>query len=90
MLEAAPPRYPAAEWFGLTKQGLEAIDVEDETAMEVSPEYARNEYRSRIDEHMRMLSEKARAAGLDYVFMNTAKPLDEGLRDYLAIRQRRL
>jgi uncharacterized protein (DUF58 family) len=65
-------------------------DVEDETAMEVSPDYARNEYRTRIDEHMRLLSEKARAAGLDYVFMNTAKPLDKGLRDYLAIRQRRM
>jgi uncharacterized protein (DUF58 family) len=65
-------------------------DVEEDTAMEVSPDYARNEYRARIDEHMRTLSEKARAAGLDYVFMNTAKPLDEGLRDYLAIRQRRM
>jgi uncharacterized protein (DUF58 family) len=65
-------------------------DVEDETAMEVSPDYARNEYKAKIDEHRRMLSEKARAAGLDYVFMNTAKPLDEGLRNYLAIRQRRM
>ena len=65
-------------------------DVEDDNAMEVSPDYARNEYRARIDEHMRQLSEKAHAAGLDYVFMNTAKPLDEGLRNFLAIRQRRM
>lgn len=65
-------------------------DVEDDTAMEVSPDYARNEYKTKIDEHMRVLSEKSRAAGLDYVFMNTAKPLDEGLRNFLAIRQRRM
>ena len=65
-------------------------DVEDDTAMEVSPDYARTEYKAKIDEHMRTLSEKARAAGLDYVFLNTAKPLDEGLRNFLAIRQRRM
>jgi uncharacterized protein (DUF58 family) len=65
-------------------------DVEDDSAMEVSPDYARNEYKVKIDEHMRVLSEKARAAGLDYCFMNTAKPLDEGLRNFLALRQRRM
>jgi len=65
-------------------------DVEDDTAMEVSPDYARNEYKAKIDEHRRLLSEKARAAGLDYFFLNTAKPLDEGLRNFLALRQRRM
>jgi hypothetical protein len=39
---------------------------------------------------MRQLSDKARAAGLDYFFMNTSRPLDEGLRNFLAIRQRRM
>jgi uncharacterized protein (DUF58 family) len=65
-------------------------DVEDQTAMEVSPDYARNEYRAKIDEHRHRLSEKARAAGLDYFFLNTGKPLDEGLRNFLALRQRRM
>ena len=65
------------------------LDVEDDTAMEVSPEYARNEYRSKMDQHRRALSDKAAAAGLEYVFMNTSKPLDQGLRNYLSIRQRR-
>jgi uncharacterized protein (DUF58 family) len=64
-------------------------DVEDATAMEVSPEYARGEYRAKIDQHIHALQEKAQRAGLEYVFMNTAKPLDKGLRDYLAVRQRR-
>ena len=65
-------------------------DVEDATAMEVTPDYARNEYRAKIDEHLRQLSDKSRAAGLEYVFMNTSQPLDEGLRNFLAIRQRRM
>ena len=65
------------------------LDVEDDTAMEVSPEYARNEYRSKIKHHMSELSDKAAASGLEYVFMDTSKPLDTALRSYLAIRQRR-
>jgi len=65
-------------------------DVEENTAMEVSPDYARTEYKAKMDEHLKTLAEKSRAAGLDYVFMNTAKPLDEGLRNFLALRQRRM
>ena len=65
------------------------LDAEDETAMEVSPEYARNEYRTKIKDHMAHLSDKAASAGLEYVFMDTSKPLDPALRNYLSIRQRR-
>lgn len=65
------------------------LDSEDESAMEVSPEYARHEYRTKMDAHLALLAEKAAAAGLEYVFMDTSKPLDTGLRDYLSIRQRR-
>lgn len=65
-------------------------DVEDPTqAMEVSPDYARHEYKARIDEHCKALAEKAAAAGLDYVLMNTARPLDEGLRNYMSVRLRK-
>ncbi len=67
------------------------VDMENETeALEVSPEYARNEYRRRIDTHIESLSEKARGAGLDYFLMDTSRPLDEGLREYLAIRRGKL
>jgi uncharacterized protein (DUF58 family) len=67
------------------------VDMEDETAsLEVSPEYARNEYKRRIDAHISGLENKARSVGLDYFLMNTARPLDEGLREYLAIRRRLL
>jgi uncharacterized protein (DUF58 family) len=65
------------------------LDAEDETAMEVSPEYARNEYQAKIKDHMARLADKAASAGLEYVFMDTSKPLDPALRNYLSIRQRR-
>jgi uncharacterized protein (DUF58 family) len=67
------------------------VDLEDATSsLEVSPEYARNEYRKRIDAHISGLESKARSAGLDYFLLNTGRPLDEGLREYLAIRRRML
>jgi uncharacterized protein (DUF58 family) len=67
------------------------VDLEDETSsLEVSPEYARNEYKKRIDAHISGLDSTARSAGLDYFLMNTGRPLDEGLREYLAIRRRML
>jgi len=66
------------------------IDLEDKTSMEVTPDYARTEYRQRIDAHVAALRDKTRAAGMEYQLMNTARPLDEGLREYLTIRQGRL
>ena len=67
------------------------VDMEDNTStIEVSPEYARHEYRRRIGSHMEILRDKAKSAGLDYFLMNTSRPLDEGLREYLAIRQGRM
>src|SRR5947199_705682 len=42
------------------------VDMENETqALEVSPEYARNEYRRKIDSHIEELQSKAKRAGLD-------------------------
>ena len=56
-------------------------------SLEVTPEYARNEYRKKIDSHIEALASKTRSAGMDYFLMNTERPLDEGLREYLAIRR---
>jgi hypothetical protein len=64
-------------------------DVEDNTALEVTPDYARHEYKQKIDQHIKGLAEEAAKSGLEYVFMDTSKPLDTGLRNYLAVRQRR-
>jgi uncharacterized protein (DUF58 family) len=67
------------------------VDMEDAAnSLEVSPEFAHNEYRRRIDAHVEAMSSKARSAGMDYFLMNTARPLDEGLREYLAVRKGRL
>jgi len=65
------------------------VDMENSgAALEVSPEYARHEYRARMDAHIENMRTKARSAGLDYFLMDTGRPLDEGLREYLAIRRR--
>ena len=67
------------------------VDMENSgAALEVSPEYARNEYRRKMDSHVEALGSKARGAGLDYFLMDTSRPLDEGLREYLAVRRGRL
>jgi hypothetical protein len=67
------------------------VDMENAgAALEVSPEYARNEYRRRIDSHVEALGAKARGAGMDYFLMDTSRPLDEGLREYLSVRKGKL
>jgi len=66
------------------------IDMETEDALEVSAEFAREEYRSRIDAHVRKLRSEARGAGLDYFLIETNRPLDAALREYLTIRQGRM
>jgi uncharacterized protein (DUF58 family) len=65
-------------------------DLETKTTLEVSPEYAGKEYRERFQQHLQSLRTAAQRAGLDYRLMNTARPLDDGLREYLTLRQRRL
>ena len=66
-------------------------DLEDTTkSLEVSPEYAHNEYRHRIDAHIEALRSKSKGAGMDYFLMDTGRPLDEGLREYLQVRKGRL
>jgi uncharacterized protein (DUF58 family) len=64
------------------------VDMENSReAMEVSPEYARHEYRTRIDAHIEALRSQARGAGMDYFLVDTGRPLDEGLREYLSVRR---
>jgi uncharacterized protein (DUF58 family) len=72
------------------RQPMLLEDMETQTKIEVSPEYAHNEYRRRIDGHIEALRDQSKRAGMDYFLMNTSRPLDEGLREYLAVRQGRL
>jgi uncharacterized protein (DUF58 family) len=66
------------------------LDMETGEAIEASPEYARTDYRQRIGAHIENLRSKAQAAGLDYFLLRTDRPLDQGLREYLTIRQGRM
>lgn len=65
-------------------------DMETSGTLEVSPEYARSEYRHKIGAHIQALRDQAKSAGMDYFLMDTGRPLDEGLREYLGVRQGRL
>ena len=72
------------------REPLLLIDMETKGSLEVSPEYVRTEYRSKIDAHIEEMRTAARRAGMDYFLMDTARPLDAGLREYLSVRQGRL
>jgi uncharacterized protein (DUF58 family) len=65
------------------------VDLESNDEIEVSPDYAREEYSRKIDAHIASLRDRSRRAGMDYFLLDTSKPLDAALREYLAIRQGR-
>jgi len=65
------------------------VDLETRDHIEVTPEYARDTYRTRIEGHISALRDSARSAGMDYHLLVTDRPLDGALREYLTIRQGR-
>ena len=65
------------------------VDMETKEQIEITPEYARDEYRKKIDRHLEELRDKTRGAGMDYHLLVTDRPLDDALREYLSIRQGR-
>jgi uncharacterized protein (DUF58 family) len=65
------------------------IDLETQEHMEVTPEYARDDYRKKVEAHIEALRDKTRGSGMDYCLLMTDKPLDAALREYLFIRQGR-
>jgi len=66
------------------------IDIESGEAVEVTPEYLKTEYRAKMNQHIEDLHSKAQGAGMEYFLMPTDKPLDAGLREYLAARKGRM
>jgi uncharacterized protein (DUF58 family) len=70
-------------------QAMILVDLETNEHMEVTPDYARVDYRQKMDTHIADLKERAQAAGLDYYLLETSKPLDGALREYLSLRQGR-
>ncbi|MEO8125557.1 MAG: DUF58 domain-containing protein [Bryobacteraceae bacterium] len=71
------------------KEPMLVLDMETNDAMEVTPDYVRTEYREKIDAHIEGLRTEARRNGIDYVLLDTSKPLDDGLREFLTARRRR-
>lgn len=65
------------------------VDLESDDEMEVSPAYAHEEYTKKIDAHIEALRTRSQRAGMDYFLLDTSKPLDAALREYLSIRQGR-
>ena len=65
------------------------VDLETKEHIEVTPEYARDEYRPKMQAHIDALRDRARGAGMDYSLLVTDRPLDYALREYLTIRQGR-
>ena len=61
-------------------------DLETGATLEVSPDYAAKEYPAKIDAHLEEMRSKARGNGLDYHLIDTSRPLDAALREYLAAR----
>jgi uncharacterized protein (DUF58 family) len=62
------------------------VDMETERRLEVIPEFVRGEYRRKMDAHLQQMSERSRAAGLDYHLLVTDRPLDAALSEYLFLR----
>ena len=64
-------------------------DMETGEMMDVSSDFARREYRKRIQDHIAQMKSETQGAGADYITLNTSEPLDLALREYLIFRQRR-
>lgn len=63
------------------------LDMETGDTLEVTPDYVKNEYGGKIDAHISGLRDRAQRSGIDYVLLDTSKPLDSALRSYLVVRQ---
>ena len=62
------------------------VDMETRQELKVTPDYARKEYREKIDTHLADLRDRAQGAGMGYCLLMTDRPLDAALREYLTLR----
>jgi uncharacterized protein (DUF58 family) len=66
------------------------VDMESEDSMDVTPEYSQTEYRVKIDSHIQDLKTRATRAGMEYFLLDTSRPLDQALREFLVVREGRM
>jgi uncharacterized protein (DUF58 family) len=71
------------------KQPAILVDLETGQKIEVIPDYLKTTYRDKMQAHIEQLRRRARGAGMDYELLLTDQPLDEALRRYLTLRERR-
>ena len=71
------------------KDSAVLVDMETGDEVEVSPDYMRQEYPAKVDAHIAGMKDQAQRSGIDYFMLDTSKPLDAALRDYLLVRQGR-
>jgi uncharacterized protein (DUF58 family) len=62
------------------------VDMETNAELEVTPDYAKTEYRDKVQAHLTSLKDRALGAGLGYCLLMTDRPLDDALREYLTLR----
>ncbi len=72
------------------KEPVLLVDMETQEALDVSPEYVREEYRPKIDAHIDALKKKAAAANIDYYLLPTDRPLDAAMLEYFLVRKGRM
>jgi uncharacterized protein (DUF58 family) len=65
-------------------------DLETGDTLEVSPDYVAREYPAKIQAHIADIKTRAQGAGIDYFLIDTSRPLDDALREYLAVRKGKL
>ena len=63
-------------------------DLESAEHMPVVPEYLREQYRELVAAHIAALGTLLGEGGVDYRLLDTSRPLDEALFDFLTARQR--
>lgn len=62
------------------------VDLETDEQLEVTPDYAKRDYRSKVEAHLQDLRDRTQAAGMGYCRLMTDRPLDDALREYLTLR----
>jgi uncharacterized protein (DUF58 family) len=62
------------------------VDLETQEHIQVTPDYAKKDYREKIQAHLTDLRDRTQAAGMGYCLLMTDKPLDAALREYLTLR----
>jgi len=71
------------------KQSTLYEDMETGEAVEVEPTYMNKAYREKIQKHIKTIEDAANGIRADHILLNTSKPLDRALHNYLKFREKR-